>query len=247
MTTISIELVPRSEESLRSELDIIKSHFTDIQTVNIPDLLRFDIRSWEGCRISREYVANAIPHIRSIDFDLKQPFVVADFLRKHGLFTVLLVSGDIPQDMSRRVYQTRCLDFIRFFKREYPEFKVYAAIDPYRQSFRAEIDYVKEKIDAGVDGFFTQPFFDLRMLEIYDELMGSLDVFWGVSPVLSDASKNYWESKNNAVFPADFRPDMKWNVHFAKEILEYVHERQSNIYFMPIRAKIEDYLGEVLF
>ena len=213
--------------------------------MNIPDLLRFDVRSWEGCRIAREYVARAIPHIRAIDFDLQKPIPMLNMLKEYGIDSVLIVSGDMPQDMGRRVYHTRCVDFIRYVKKNFPDLTVYGAIDPYRQSFRAELDYVQEKVDAGVDGFFTQPFFDLRLLELYDELLDNLQIFWGVSPVLSEGSKNYWETKNNAVFPVDFQPSMKWNAHFAREVLDFVYERGSSVYFMPIRASIEDYLGAV--
>ena len=245
MTTISIELVPRTEAVLRDELSVIKSQFMHIDTVNIPDLLRFDIRSWEGCRIAKEYVPNAIPHVRAIDFDLSKPVGIIDYLKSNKLDQVLLVTGDMPQDMSHRVYHTKCTEFIRYFKSHAPEIKVFGAIDPYRQSFRAELDYIKEKMDAGVDGFFTQPFFDIRLLEIYDELLDNLEVFWGVSPVLSEGSRNYWETKNNAVFPVDFQCNMKWNVSFAKQVMEFVYERGSSVYFMPIRAKIDEYLGEV--
>ena len=49
MSEISIELVPRSVESLEQELARVREHFPGVGTVNIPDLLRFEMRSWQGC------------------------------------------------------------------------------------------------------------------------------------------------------------------------------------------------------
>lgn len=48
MNNISLELVPRSIESLETDLQIVRERFPGIQMVNIPDLLRFEVRSWEG-------------------------------------------------------------------------------------------------------------------------------------------------------------------------------------------------------
>lgn len=111
---------------------------------------------------------------------------------------------------------------------------------------RAESYSIKRKIQAGADGFFTQPFFDLRFLEIYAELLEGKEVYWGVSPVLSDKSVNYWETKNNVVFPKNFAPTLEWNIDFAQKVLEFVTRTNSNIYFMPIRTKLADYLSGIL-
>ncbi len=44
---------------------------------------------------------------------------------------------------------------------------IYAGLDPYRDSLQSELNYTNEKLEAGADGLFTQPFFDLRWMEIY--------------------------------------------------------------------------------
>ena len=171
---------------------------------------------------------------------------MVEFLRENNINEVLVVTGDPPQDMGRKIYPTISTDVIRKFKMEMPEVKVYAGIDQYRTSMRAESYSIKRKIQAGADGFFTQPFFDLRFLEIYAELLEGKEVYWGVSPVLSDKSVNYWETKNNVVFPKNFAPTLEWNIDFAQKVLEFVTRTNSNIYFMPIRTKLADYLSGIL-
>lgn len=246
MTKISIELVPRDREALQNDLQLVRDNFTGIDTVNVPDLLKFSLRSWEACAQARQLFPHTIPHLRAIDFDLNQPFPLTDKFLASGFDSVLVIAGDQPQDMSRRVYRTSTIELIRALKAELPELKVYAGIDPYRTGIKAELDYVKRKLDAGAEGFFTQPFFDLRLMEIYSDLLAGLDIFWGVSPVMSERSKDYWDNLNNAIFPPDFEPSMAWNRDFAQKALDFCNKTDSNIYFMPIRVDLVQYLQGVL-
>lgn len=243
---ISIELVPRNENVLIDELEFIKNNFHVVDTINIPDLLRFEIRSWEGCKIGKPYYQNIIPHIRAIDIDIDAPLPMLDYLKKHDINEVLILTGDLPQDMSKKIYPSTSIDVIKKFKKEAPEIKIYAAIDQYRNNIKKEFEYIKRKINAGADGFFTQPFFDLRFMEIYAELLEDHEVFWGISPVTSDKSTNYWETKNNVVFPVNFNPTLEWNINFAKDSLDFAKRTNTNVYFMPIRIDIKEYLSKVI-
>ena len=245
MNRIAVELVPRDEQSLAAELSFINNSFPFVKTINFPDLLRFDIRSWEGCKIAKRYFEDVIPHIRAIDIKLSDELPMKDFLIENKINQVLVVTGDLPQDMTKKIYPSTSLDIIKKFKTEIPGIKVYAAVDPYRKSVREELDYIRRKLDAGADGFFTQPFFDLRLMEIYADLLKDSEVFWGVSPVTGEKSVNYWETKNNVVFPRGFEPTLAWNVDFAKRALAFTEKKQDNIYFMPIRTGLGEYLHAI--
>lgn len=243
---ISIELVPRNPDSLIAELNLIKNHFITVNTINIPDIMRLNMRSWEGCGYAKQCYQDTIPHIRAMDINSKESLPMETFLQQNDITEVLIVSGDSPQDMNRKVFPSTCIDIIRKFKTELPDIKVYAALDPYRNSIRQEMEYIQRKMDAGADGFFTQPFFDIRLMEIYAELLNGIEIFWGVCPVASEKSHNYWKTKNNAVFPLNFKPSLAWNVKFAKKALDFARERNNNIYFMPIRTDLLGYLNGIL-
>ncbi len=244
---ISLELVPRSEEGLAASAASAKT-IPHITNVNVPDLLRFPLRSWEGCE-TIETAAPArfglIPHLRAIDFDPHRPFPYTEQLKMAGIGRVLVVMGDPPQDMKRKVYPTTSVEFIRKLKAELQGVEVYAAFDPYRTNIRYELDYVREKEDAGADGFMSQPFFDLRLLEIYAEYMEGRKVFWGVSPVVSASSRNYWETRNRAVFPKSFEPTLEWNIAFTHQVWRYCEQNDFDLYLMPIKADIAGYLAGV--
>ncbi|CAM4335883.1 methylenetetrahydrofolate reductase [Paenibacillus tarimensis] len=242
---ISIELIPRDLPRLRQELDMVAANYQQINMVNIPDLMRLPIRSWEGALEAVGSMPNAVPHIRAIDFDLRQPFALGEELIRKGIREVLVVAGDPPADMKRKVFPTTSTELIRKLRQEYPDIKVYAAIDPYRAGLREELEYAQRKLEAGAAGFFTQPFFDLRHMEIFAEQLEGIELYWGVSPVMTDGSQGYWETKNRAVFPKDFRPTLEWNVEFARRALQFAKESGGHFYFMPIRVDLETYLDGV--
>lgn len=246
---VSVELVPRSESDLARQLDEMRCTLPGVDTVNIPDVLRFPLRSWHGCaqaKTAPHPVPHAIPHLRAMDVDLARPFALAGFLREHRIGEVLVVAGDAPADMAHPVYGSSSLEVIRKLVRECPELRVYAALDPYRQSFRGERDYALQKLDAGAAGLFTQPFFDLRLMEVYAELLDGVELFWGVTSVTSARSARYWRTRNKAVFPAAFEATLAWNRAFAREALAFARARGDNIYFMPIRDSLTDLLGGIL-
>jgi len=241
---IALEIVPRSPENLLLGAQEAAA-FSSITIVNIPDLLRFPIRSWEACALlSKEgpETLSYIPHLRAIDFDLHKPFPHTELFISHGIRRVLVVAGDPPQDMRRRVYPTGTVEFIKKLKDEIPHLRVYGAFDPYRSNIRYELDYLKAKSDAGADGFMSQPFFDLRLLEIYAEYLEGRTVFWGLSPVVSESSRNYWEARNRAIFPKQFRADLGWNVDFGRRVLSFCGTHNFNLYLMPIKIDVHPYL-----
>ena len=242
---ISIELVPRNEADLRAQLAEVE-RFERVDTVNIPDIIRFPLRSWQSCGLAREAVPRVIPHLRAIDVELERPLAAARELECQGVEEALVVAGDVPVDMSRRVYATGTLDLIRKLRREHPGIRLFAAFDPYRQGFQAERNYVSQKLEAGAAGLFTQPFFDVRLMEVFAEQLAGIEVFWGVTSVLSRRSQRYWQTRNRAVFPADFEPTLEWNRRLARDALAFVEQNGGNIYFMPIRAGIGEYLEGIL-
>ena len=246
MTRISIELVPRTMQAIDDDINTLRQQYPAIHTLNIPDLLRFDTRSWDACIYAQKRMHHAIPHLRAMDFDLRKGFPLADTLLEHDIHEILLVTGDMPQDMRKRVYETSVLSFITYIKTHFPQLTVYAAIDSYRSGIRQELHYIQQKRNAGADGFFTQPFFDLRLLEIYADQLSKDCIFWGLSPVVTEGSKNYWETKNHVVFPAEFELSLGWNADFARQVLSRIRSQDDyHVYFMPIRTDLNDYLSAI--
>ena len=246
MTRISLELVPRSRSKLRAELALVAEQFPGVDTVNIPDLTRFSTRSWEGCAFARPHF-RAIPHIRAIDLNPREPLAMAGAIVAHGIEEVLIISGDAPSDMNRRVYNVDAEQAIRRFRQELPHVKVYAGLDPYRQSFAKERDYLERKLEAGASGFFTQPFFDMRLVEAYADIVpDGAEVWWGATTVTEEGSLNYWQTRNRAVFPRAFELTMDWDRRFAAQLLAFARAQGQHAYFMPVKTDVGAYLQGIV-
>jgi methylenetetrahydrofolate reductase (NADPH) len=243
---ISVELVPRSAAAVLRDATFIRERIHWVTMLNIPDLPRFSLRSWHACAHTAPIFASSIPHVRAIDTAPHAPLPMAETLRSAGITEILVVGGDPPHDIDHVAYPQSCIDVIRRFKRELPHLKVYAAVDPYRQGFRAEREYISRKLEAGADGFFTQPFFDLRLLELYAELLDDQVVFWGLTPVVTSGARAYWETTNRALFPRGFEPTMEWNRAFARDALRLIRAMDANAYLMPIRVDLGEYLDGLM-
>ena len=244
MKRVSIELVPRDEASLREALDFVR-HEVQADVINVPELLRLPIRSWEGAAIAKETFPAVMPHIRAMDINPDEELPMKEFLRAHDIREVLVIQGDPPQDMRRKVYPVTTVDIIKKFRAEMPEVRVYAGIDQYRRSLREEYYRTQQKLQAGAAGFFTQPFFDLRYLGLYADMLAGMEVYWGITPVLSERSQGYWEQKNNVVFPQSFQPTLAWSVAFARALIEAVDRMGASLYVMPIKTDLKRYLKEI--
>ncbi|XDD48343.1 methylenetetrahydrofolate reductase [Leptospira sp. WS39.C2] len=201
MNQILLEVVPRDVSVVLQEVNYVKNNFNQISGINIPDLLRFDNRSWAVASLIQPIFPNVIPHLRAIDFDLDHCEGIIETLKQSKISTVV--------------------------------------------GIKDEFDYIEMKKDAGADGFLTQPFFDMRLVDIFTEKLKGMEVYIGVSPVITEKSQSYWESRNRAYFPKDFKPNMEWNVKFAKEVISYCSKNGMNAYLMPIRINLEEYLPRV--
>jgi len=238
--------VPRNQVALADDLKTLAEHFPFVDTVNVPDLARFNFRSHEACKQAQGRIRRAIPHLRAVGTNLKNLNPLLSYLDEHELHEVLVVNGDLPADMSQPSYPTSSVQLIRAIKAALPHVEVYAALDPYRQSLLKERDYALEKLEAGASGLFTQPFFDTRLMQVYLELLPGVNLYWGATTVTSKRSLGYWQNRNHAVFPAHFKPTLTWSRTFAAEALRFAQATKTNLYFMPIKTGLYDFLEGIL-
>ena len=243
---VVVELVPRDLSAVATQLSEV-AELRRVDAVNLPDLTRFELRGWQAAvEVRRAGRWTAIPHVRAMDVELRRPWRPLEALDAAGIDELLVITGDPPTDMRHPVTGANVIDVIRMIKRARPGWRVYAALDPYRAGFASERDYVQRKLDAGVDAFFTQPFFDVRLMGVWRELFPGVPIYWGVTSVTSERSRRYWLTRNRAVFPGGFEPTLAWHRRFAGEALDFAARHDSHVYFMPIRVGIDAWLGEWL-
>ncbi|MDR1830881.1 MAG: methylenetetrahydrofolate reductase [Candidatus Fibromonas sp.] len=243
---IALELVPRTLDSFLEESKVHINNFPKIKAINIPELRSVEIKSFEASEHLLKNGVAAIPHFRLIDRTLDDLEAKIEKLVSLGLKQVLLISGDPPIDIPNFVPSgVKVPQAIKHLKAKFPQLKVYAGQDSYRQSFKKELDYCKEKLDAGAAGFFTQPFFSEGILNQWFEQLQEIEMWIGLSPVAGSASRNYWETTNQVVFPPNFRFDLEGNCIIGRRILTIIEAAGKNAYLMPIAISANKYLNEL--
>lgn len=243
---ISVELVPRSRETLLDDLEVVRSD-ERVGMVNVPDLTGRRISSLEAARLlSPRSDLPIMPHIRAMDHEVERVEEIVECLEESDTGRVLVVRGDPPKNAERKVYDTTSAQLIAALKCVAPSLVVFAGFDPYRD-FGKEMERVQAKRDAGASGFFTQPLFSLPAIEVLASQLSDDVVFWGLTPVHSRWSCSYWE-RQGVMFPVDFAPTREWNARFARKVLRWVEKEfsQHSAYLMPIKVSVAQYLNDVL-
>lgn len=240
----SFEIVPRTAQVFAEQYNFVSTLNHSISIINVPDIQRFAIRSWEtGKKINRSQY-QFIPHFRATDFSLESGDIFR-IIEENELNNVLLVSGDPPEGLKNKFYNTNVLDLIRVVKQRFPNLTIHAGFDSHRNGVKDEFNYIQRKIDAGATSFFSQPFYDLRMIEIYAEHMQGIETFFGLSPITTLSSMKYWEVKNKVKFPPTFIADYDWNIKFSNQVIAMAKNSGFNIYFMPININLKDFFGKI--
>jgi methylenetetrahydrofolate reductase (NADPH) len=236
-----LELVPRDQETLEKEAQESLSDYL-VDGINIPDVLRLPIRSTDAVLPLLEKSILAIPHIRTIDHSIDTHLENTKKLVKSGLKKILFVTGDPPDDTNFKTYNVSPIDLIKETKKAFPTLDIYGGLDPYRQSFEKEVAYAEEKINAGAKGLFTQPFFDTDLTKRYLDQFKQAELFIGLSPVCTEKSLQYWQTRNKVTFPDHFNTGLEYNCALARDIITLTKSYNQHNYLMPIRISVKTYL-----
>lgn len=235
-TSISVELVPRSAESVIAEAALVAT-YPEVTHINIPDMEKFSLRSVEAIWLIREKFGDRfvyVPHIRAIASAFLPESFPGDI--------ALIVQGDIPP-RHKNTPQISAIEHIC----ELPKgMRIMAALDPYRSSLAQELLLMRTKIDAGAVGFFTQPFFSLPHMRYWESILPTdCEIFFGISPITTEASLAYWRDRNHVVFPNNFSHAVSRQVAFARSVIRFARARGRSVYLMPIRIPLALYLQKV--
>lgn len=237
-----LELLPKNDVEETAKILLKKWPF--ISGVNIPDILRYKKRSHEIAFNLLSKGVFVVPHIRVCDRKLSESVELISKLVDAGLTDVLLVSGDRYCD--RQSEDVSVIDLLSTLRscRAYDDLKIYTALDPYRSPLLEELGYCYEKINAGSNGMFTQPFFCKNLAKFFlEQLSDFTTLFIGIAPVLTDSSKAYWLKVNKAIFPSKFSCSFDDNERLLHSLLSLAKEFNQHTYSMPIKMDYNQFLS----
>ncbi|MEI8101962.1 MAG: methylenetetrahydrofolate reductase [NAD(P)H] [Chlorobium sp.] len=121
-------------------------------------------------RIQQETGLTVVSHLTCICSDTVETGTILENYRQNGINNVLALRGDKPAGIESIEEATRdfphAIDLVRFIKTNFPDIGVGVAGfpegHPETPNRMKEIEYLKEKVDAGADYIVTQLFFDNR-------------------------------------------------------------------------------------
>lgn len=243
---IALELVPRTLDGILAEAKESLSTYPFVTSINIPEIRKLPIKSYEPTELLLQNKIAATPHFRVIDRTEKELLEKIAKLVESGLKQVLIIGGDPPKDDPHFTPSgLSTLTAVKTIKREFPSLKIYTGLDPYRSSFREELDYAYSKQEAGSDGFYTQPIFSIGLLEQWQEQLPDAEIWFGIAPIFTEKSRRYWERVNKVVLPSNFSYDMEYNVRLARQLLVTINEMHQRGYLMPISNGALNYLQSI--
>ena len=121
-------------------------------------------------KIQKETGLTVVSHLTCICSDTVETGTILQNYREHGINNVLALRGDKPAGTASIAEATKdfphAVDLVRFIKSNFPDIGIGVAGFPEGHpevpNRIKEIEYLKEKVDAGADYIVTQLFFDNR-------------------------------------------------------------------------------------
>ncbi|ABL65740.1 methylenetetrahydrofolate reductase [NAD(P)H] [Chlorobium phaeobacteroides] len=146
-------------------------------------------------RIQKETGITVVSHLTCVCSDREETSSILENYLENGINNVLALRGDKPQGVATLAEAIKdfehAADLIRFIKIRFPAIGIGVAGfpegHPETPNRLKEIDYLKEKIDAGADYIVTQLFFDNRDYFDYVERCAiagiTVPIIAGIMPV----------------------------------------------------------------
>ena len=164
--------------------------------------------------IKDRYNRLPVAHMPCLNLDKAEAASILDKLNAAGIHDILALRGDRVPGVEPKTDFPHAIDIIKFIRQNTGEkFKIYAACYPEGHTeatdFDTDLQHLKEKVDAGVDGLITQLFFDNDSFYYFLEKIGRLGINFpieaGIMPVTSKKQIERMVNICGAKLPVKFR------------------------------------------
>jgi len=223
-------------------------------------------------RIREETSLTVVSHLTCVGSNQEEILEILRRYHDHGIQNIMALRGDPPSGQA--CFETcpggfgHAVELVSFIKRNFPDFGIgvagYPEGHPETPNRLKELDYLKEKVDAGADYICTQLFFDNRDFYDFCERCAlahiHIPVIAGIMPITSiKGMKRMAELAAGTRFPArllkavyraqDDKHVENVGIHWATEqVLDLIDNGVRGIHFYTLNQssatlKIYDALG----
>lgn len=209
-------------------------------------------------KLHKETELTVIPHLTCIQAHKDEIYELVKSYADNGIENIFVIRGDLPEGVEEFVPEedgfSYAKDLVEFIKNHFPDMGIgvagFVEGHPETPNRIHEIDYLKQKVDAGADYLITQMFFDNK--DFWDfqercEIAGiNIPIIAGVMPITSrKVLYKVAELSPGTRFPAKLlkaidrvrNDDMVQNVgiHWASnQVLELVDNGVSGVHFYTL-------------
>ena len=164
--------------------------------------------------IKERYRKKSVAHIPAINLDKAEVENILSQLEQRGIDEILALRGDRVPDVEPKNIFPHAVDLISFIREKTGDkFKIYAACYPEGHiesvDFDTDLNFLKEKVSAGVDGLITQLFFDNNHFHYFREKISKLGINVpieaGIMPVTKKKQIERMVNICGASLPVKFR------------------------------------------
>ena len=164
--------------------------------------------------IKNKHHRETVAHIPCMNIDKSEAAEIIQKLDNEGIHNILALRGDRVPGVEPKSDFPHAIDLIKFIRETTGDkFKIYAACYPEGHTeatdFDTDLKYLKEKVDAGVDGLISQLFFDndayYYFLEKINRLGINLPIEAGIMPVTNKKQIERMVNLCGANLPIKFR------------------------------------------
>lgn len=218
-TVISFEIFPPKVDS---PIETIYRTIDELRDLK-PDFISVTYGSGGGNRdrtveiaslVKNKYLTECLAHLTCITSTPEDTSNILQELERNGIRNVLALRGDMPEAFTRTSGMTYSYakDLVGAIKKQ-TDFSIGAAAYPEGHiscgSLDQDIDYLKEKVNAGVDFLITQLFFDNELMYQFRDKLAQkgvdIPISAGIMPVLNKNQINRIIKLSGATLPAKFK------------------------------------------
>lgn len=167
-----------------------------------------------ACKLHRQLGIDVLPHLTCRDRNTNATRALLLGLSVEGIRNVLLVTGDpVPLDIRneiKSVFQFNSRKMAKYItelnKMNFNNpFGLFGALNINAANFDVALNVAKEKLESGMQGFFTQPVFDARAIENLQRAKEELKVpiMGGILPVISYRNAEFMNNEIPGIYVSD--------------------------------------------
>ncbi len=210
----SVEFFPPRTETGRGKLDKVHEELTALGVDFFSVTYGAGGSTKEGTKnIVLDYSATGskvAPHLSSSRQDLDVADDLLNIYRDAGIRRLVVLRGDTPSGQKPTdtgFYARDLVEFVRRRSGDYFHIKVacYPDIHPRTANYALEIEYFRQKIDAGANSAITQYFFDadsyFRFVDSCRQAGADVPIVPGIMPIISFDKLSAFSAKCGAKIP----------------------------------------------